>query len=136
MGLMNWQITQEDTISWVRLESAMSIRDAVDFHQAVLPLVKSGNSVRLDAGLAGCIHTSIMQILYALSKEAPDFGVTNASEDFRASEARFGLSFNRSEPPVSLITSEPPAVPIQSELRPRKLPGAKKRRSSKRRGLA
>jgi hypothetical protein len=93
---MSWQITQEGSAHVVALESELGIQDAADFHQAVLPLAGLGGAVRVDARAAKSVHTSIMQILYALSQAVPDFGVTEASADFRATEARLGLSLARS----------------------------------------
>ena len=58
------------------LGSELGIQNAADFHQAVLPLAGSGGAVRVDARAAKSVHTSIMQILYALSQAVPDFGVT------------------------------------------------------------
>jgi anti-anti-sigma regulatory factor len=94
---MSWQITQEGIANVVVLDGEMGIQDAANFHQAVLPLAGGDRAVRLDASAAKSIHTSIMQILYALSQAVPDFGVTGASEDFRAVEARTGLSLARSK---------------------------------------
>jgi hypothetical protein len=93
---MSWQIKQEAGASVLVLESELGVQDAADFYQAVLPLAGLGGSVRVDAGAAGSLHTSIMQILHALSRAVPDFGVTAASLDFRATEVRAGLSFARS----------------------------------------
>jgi anti-anti-sigma regulatory factor len=94
---MSWQITQDGSANVVVLDSEMGIQDAANFHQAVLPLAGGDRTVRLDASAAKSIHTSIMQILYALSQAAPDFGVTGASEDFRAVEARTGFSLARNK---------------------------------------
>ena len=94
---MSWQINQEGSANVVVLDSEMGIQNAADFHQAVLPLAGIGGAVRVDAKAAKSVHSSIMQILYALSQAVPDFGVTEASEDFRAAEARMGLSLARSK---------------------------------------
>jgi len=94
---MSWQITHKGGANVVALHGEMGIQDASMFHQAVLPLAGTDGAVRLDASAAKSVHTSIMQILYALSQAAPDFGVTEASEDFRAAEARLGLSLARSK---------------------------------------
>ena len=93
---MSWQIKQEGSTTVVVLDSEMGIQNAADFHQAVLPLAGKGGAMRVDAHAAKTVHTSIMQILYALSQAAPDFIVTNASEGFRAAEVRIGLTFARS----------------------------------------
>ena len=103
---MSWQIKQEGDATVVVLDSEMGIQDAADFHQAVLPLAGIGGAVRVDAHAAKSVHTSIMQILYALSRAAPDFIVTEASEEFRATEARVGLSLARN------AESKPSAVQI------------------------
>jgi anti-anti-sigma regulatory factor len=92
---MSWQIKQEGGASVVLLDGEMGIQNAADFHQAVLPLAGVGGAVRVDARAAKSVHTSIMQILYALSQAVPDFIVTEASENFRAAEARMGLSLAR-----------------------------------------
>jgi ABC-type transporter Mla MlaB component len=92
---MNWQMKQGDLATTVVLEGEMWILHAADFHQAMLPLAGSGGAVRIDASAVKSIHSSIVQILYALSQAVPDFGVTEASEDFCAAEVRVGLSFAR-----------------------------------------
>ena len=94
---MSWQIKQEGGVNVVVLDSEMWIQHAADFHLAVLPLAGSGGAVRVDARAAGSVHSSIMQILYALAQAVPDFGVTEASKDFQAAEARVGLSLARSK---------------------------------------
>jgi anti-anti-sigma regulatory factor len=94
---MSWQIKQDGATHWVVLDSEMCIQNAAEFYQAVLPLAGSGKAVRIDAKAAKSVHTSIMQILYALSRTVGDFGVTGASEEFRLAETRVGLFFSRSE---------------------------------------
>jgi hypothetical protein len=93
---MSWQIKQEGSATVLVLDREMGIQNAADFHQAVLPLAGVGGAMRVDARATRSVHSSIMQILYALSRAVPDFGVTEASEDFRAVEARIGLSLARS----------------------------------------
>ena len=93
---MSWEIKPEGSVTVVVLDSEMGIQNAADFHEAVLPLVGVGGVVRVDAHAAKSVHTSIMQILYALSQAVPDFTVTEASEDFQAAEARVGLTLARS----------------------------------------
>jgi hypothetical protein len=61
----------------------------------VLPLAGIGGVVRVNASAVKSIHTSIIQILYALSQAVPDFGVTEVSADFRATEVRMGLCLAR-----------------------------------------
>ncbi len=92
---MSWQIKPDGTNTLVVLDSEMGIQNAADFHQAVLPLAGIGGVVRVDARAARSVHSSIMQILYALSQAVPDFGMTEVSEDFRAAESRVGLSLAR-----------------------------------------
>jgi hypothetical protein len=94
---MSWQIKQECGATVVVLDSEMGIQNAADFYQAVLPLAGVGGAVRVDAHAAKSLHSSIMQILYALSQAVPDFEVTDASEAFRATEARVGFSLARNE---------------------------------------
>ena len=79
------------------LESEMCIQNAAEFYQAVLPLAGSGKALRIDASAARLVHTSIMQVLYALSQAVSDFGVTGASEEFCSAERRVGLAFARSD---------------------------------------
>lgn len=106
---MSWQIKSEGGITVVVLESEMGIQNAAEFHQAVLPLAVTGGAVRINAHAARSVHTSIMQILYALSKAVPDFAVIDASEDFRAIEARVGFSLPGSNPVKDLVRSPEPA---------------------------
>lgn len=94
---MSIQIKQEGGVTTVVLDSEMWILHAAEFHQAVLPLAAAGGAVRIDASAVKSIHSSTLQILYALSQSVPDFGVTEASEDFRAAEIRVGLAFARIE---------------------------------------
>jgi anti-anti-sigma regulatory factor len=94
---MSIQIKQEGGATTVVLDSEMWILHAAEFHQAVLPLAAAGGAVRIDASAVKSIHSSTLQILYALSQSVPDFGVTEASEDFRAAEIRVGLAFARIE---------------------------------------
>jgi len=93
---MSWQIKQEGSITVVVLDSDLGIQNAAEFHQAMLPLAVTGGAVRINAQAVRSVHTSIMQILYALSQAVPDFTVTQASEAFRAMEVRVGFSLARS----------------------------------------
>ena len=93
---MSWKIYQDGATSVVVLDREMLIQHAADFYQAVLPLAAGGASVRVDAHAAKSVHSSIMQILYALSQAVSDFGVIDASDDFQAAEARVGISLTRS----------------------------------------
>ena len=102
---MSWEIRQEGSTHVVVLDSDMWILHAADFHQAVLPLVGIGGAVRIDARASKSVHSSIMQILYALSQGVPDFGVSESSADFQAAEARTGLVFRRSH--VAETTVDP-----------------------------
>jgi anti-anti-sigma regulatory factor len=106
---MSWQIKSEGGATMVLLENELGIQNAAEFHQAVLPLAVTGGSVRVDARTTKSIHTSIMQILHALSQAVPDFGVTDASEDFRATEARLGLSLARIDRLTTSINPSGPA---------------------------
>jgi hypothetical protein len=103
---MSWEIKSEGSATVVVLDSEMGIQNAAEFHQAVVPLAVTGAAVRLDAGASKSAHSSILQILYALSQAVPDFGVTEASEEFRAAETRIGFSFARSPAPAT------PAEPV------------------------
>ena len=94
---MNWQIKSEGGATAVVLESEMGIQNAAEFHQAALTVAVTGGAVRINARAVKCVHTAIMQILYALSQAVPDFAVMDASEDFRATEARLGLSLAGSD---------------------------------------
>ena len=105
---MSWQIKTENGVTVVTLGSEMGIQNAADFHQAVLPLAVLGAAVRVNTQAAKSVHTSIMQILYALSRAVPDFAVTNASDDFRATEKRVGFSLARSDQTqISINPAEP-----------------------------
>jgi anti-anti-sigma regulatory factor len=106
---MSWQIKTESGVTVVTLDSEMGIQNAADFHQAVLPLAVSGAALRIDARAAKFAHTSIMQILYALSQAVPDFGVINASDDFRATETRVGFSLARTDQIQNSINPAEPA---------------------------
>jgi len=106
---MNWQIKQEAGATLVVMDSEMGIQNAAEFHQSVLPLAITGGVVRVDAHAAKSIHSSIMQILYALSQAVPDFAVIAASEDFRAAEVRMGIVFAKSS-----AIGTPVGSPVQS----------------------
>ena len=73
---MSWQINQDGSAQVVALEGELGIQEAAAFHQAVLSLAALEGAVRVDAHAAKSVHTSVMQILYALSKAIPDFAVT------------------------------------------------------------
>jgi len=105
---MSWQIKSEGGTTVVVLESELGIQDAAEFHQAVLPLAITGGAVRINAHAAKSIHTSIMQILYALSLAVPDFAVIDASKDFRAIEARVGFSLPGSDQFKTLVNLPKP----------------------------
>lgn len=92
---MSWHIRQEGGAVLVVLDSEMGIRNAADFHQAVLPLADTPGAVRVDAGATRSVHSSILQILFSLSKSIPDFGVERASAEFDAAEGRVGIAFVR-----------------------------------------
>jgi anti-anti-sigma regulatory factor len=106
---MSWQIKSEGGATVVVLDSELGIQNAAEFHQAVLPLAGQGGPVRIDARAAKSVHTSIMQILYALSEAVPDFAVIDASEEFRAIEARVGFSLPGSEPVKTSVNPPKPA---------------------------
>jgi len=93
---MSWQIKPDGNSTLVVLDSEMGIQNAAEFHQAVLPLAGIGGVVRVNAGAVKSLHTSVMQILYALSQAVPDFALTEVSADFRATEVRMGLRLARS----------------------------------------
>jgi|GEM_PF-2641220 len=92
---MSWEIKLDGETDVVVLAGEMGIQSAAEFHQAVLPLAGSSRAVRLDAAAAKSVHTSILQILHALSQAVDDFAVTDASDEFRAAERRVGLYFAR-----------------------------------------
>jgi anti-anti-sigma regulatory factor len=105
---MSWQIKAENGRTEVLLDSELGIQNAADFHQAVLPLAVTGAAVRINAQAARAVHSSILQILYALSQAVPDFGVTDASAEFQATEKRVGFSLARAdETQISTHPSEP-----------------------------
>ena len=92
---MSWKIKDMGDAILVVLDSEMGIQNATDFHPSVLPLAGAEVAVRVDAGATRSIHSSIMQILYALSQAVPDFAVAQTSEEFRAAEVRVGFSLTR-----------------------------------------
>jgi hypothetical protein len=63
----------------------------------MLPLAVAGGAVRIKAQAAKSVHTSIMQILYALSQAVPDFAISDASGDFLSTETRLGLPLPKSD---------------------------------------
>lgn len=93
---MSWTIQQRGTTDWVVLDTEMGIQSAAEFYQAILPLAGPGHTVRVDAGATQSVHTSILQILYALSQAVEDFGVAAASTEFQSAEVRLGHCFGRS----------------------------------------
>jgi anti-anti-sigma regulatory factor len=93
---MSWEIKRNEGIDVVILDREMCIQNAAEFYQAVLPLAGSTRPVRVDAAATRSLHTSILQILYALSQSVTDFGVASSSEEFRAAEVRVGYSLLRS----------------------------------------
>ena len=94
---MSWEIKQSDAMDIVVLDSDMRVQNALDFYQAVVPLSITGKAVSIDATSTRSIHTSILQILYALSQAVRDFSIAGASDEFRLAEARVGLSFPRNQ---------------------------------------
>ena len=82
-------------VSVVVLEAEMMIQQAAEFYRTVLPL----------ADCDGMVHTSIMQILYALAQAAPDFAVSGASPEFCAAEVRLGLSLKKVQTALQLSPS-------------------------------
>ena len=92
---MSWLIKPDGDATLVVLDGELGLQNAAEFHQAVLPLAGIGGVVRVNASAVKSIHTSIMQILYALSQAVPDFGLTEVSADFRAAEVRLGLGLAR-----------------------------------------
>jgi len=105
---MNWQIKSEGGATIVVLDSELGIQNAAEFHQAMLPLAVTGGAVRINAQAAKSVHTSIMQILYALSQAVPDFAVRDASEEFRTTEVRVGFSLAKDgQIKTSINLSEP-----------------------------
>jgi anti-anti-sigma regulatory factor len=106
---MSWQIKSESGTTMVVLASELGIQNAAEFHQAMLPLAARGGPVRIDARTSKTVHTSIMQILYALSQSVPDFAVIGASQDFRAIEARMGFSLPGNDPSKTPVNLPKPA---------------------------
>jgi hypothetical protein len=105
---MSWQIKSEGGTTVVALDSELGIQNAAEFHQAMLPLALTGGTVRINARAAKSVHTSIMQILYALSQAIPDFAVSDASRDFLSAETRLGLSLpKRDQIKTTVNLSEP-----------------------------
>lgn len=105
---MNREIQSDGDATVIVLDTDMGIQNAADFHRAVLPLAVIGRPVRVNAVGVKSAHTSIMQILYALSQAVPDFGVIEPSEEFKMAEARLGHSFARD--PSKGATARPEAA--------------------------
>ncbi len=104
---MNWHINHEGDATVVVLDKAMGMQDAAAFYEAVLAVAVTGGDVRLDAGAAKSVHSSIMQILYALSQAVAVFRVTSVSADFLAAEVRVGFSLARNK--TAALPSNTPA---------------------------
>jgi hypothetical protein len=94
---MSWQLQVDGGITVLMLADEIGIQNASEFHQAVLPLGGVGGAVRLDVRAVKSVHTSILQILYALSQAVTDFDLIEASGEFEAIEARVGLFLTRSQ---------------------------------------
>lgn len=92
---MSCHIKQDGGTAVVVLDGEMLIQHAAEFYQAVLPLAGFDGAVRVEASASRSIHTSIIQILHALSRAAPDFAVIDASAEFRAAELRVGLAVSK-----------------------------------------
>ncbi len=93
----------------VVIDREMGIQDAAAFYESVLAVAVNRSDVELDAGAAKSVHSSIMQILYALSQAVPAFRVTAASADFLAAEVRVGFSLARNK------TAAVPSHPLAGE---------------------
>lgn len=104
---MNWHIKQVSGTTVVVIDRELGIQDAAAFYEAVLGVAVTRSDVEVDAGAAKSVHSSIMQILYALSQAVSAFRVTAASADFLAAEVRVGFSLARNA--ASAIPSHPPA---------------------------
>ena len=100
---MSCEVKRDGRTAVVVLDGEMMIQHAAEFYQVVLPLAGFDGAVRIDASASKSIHTSIMQILHALSQAAADFTVIDASAEFRAAELRVGLSLSKNNPvPISV----------------------------------
>jgi len=104
---MNWHIKQVSGATVVVIDRELGIQDAAAFYDAVLAVAVARSDVELDAGAAKSVHSSIMQILHALSQAVSAFRVTAASADFLAAEVRVGFSLVRNA--TSAVPSNPPA---------------------------
>ncbi len=104
---MNWHIKQVSGTTVVVIDREMGIQDAAAFYEAILAIAVTRGDIELDAGAAKSVHSSIMQILFALSQAVSAFRVTAASADFLAAELRVGFSLARNT--TAAIPSHPPA---------------------------
>jgi hypothetical protein len=75
----------------IKLEGAVTIRDAQDLAAKVGEEMEEGATVSVDAGSLEAIDTCVLQLLYSLRKTAPTLSFDNPSDAFIAAVDRRGL---------------------------------------------
>jgi anti-anti-sigma regulatory factor len=75
----------------LKLEGAVTVRDAQDLATRVAEEMEEGAAVSVDAGSLVDIDTCILQLLYSLRKTAPKLSFDNLSDAFIAAADRCGL---------------------------------------------
>jgi anti-anti-sigma regulatory factor len=75
----------------LKLEGAVTVRDAQDLATKVGETMEAGAAVSVDAGSLEDIDTCILQLLYSLRKTAPTLSFDDTSDAFIAAVDRCGL---------------------------------------------
>ena len=88
---MSFEIKRESAENRIILGEEVSIAEARDFHSAVLSLALEAIPLVVDASAVRTIHTSILQVLYALKVTSNQFVIHGASVDFTTALERLGL---------------------------------------------
>ena len=92
---MSWEIQQSEGCVVVMLGENLSIQDASAFHEALLGHIKDVQHVKINAAKVKELHTSIFQVLTALSKSVQEFELVEAGEKFCEIEKRMGYKLAR-----------------------------------------
>jgi anti-anti-sigma regulatory factor len=86
-----YSIVKSQGIEIVKLEGAVTIRDAQDLAATLREGLEDGAPVALDTAALEEIDTSILQLLYALRKTAPELSFGDPAEPFTRALERCGL---------------------------------------------
>ena len=116
---MSWNIQDQDEVCTVTLAPHMRIQNAIEFHRALIPVVRSGKRVRIDASRSESIHTTVMQILHSLSLSATSFEIAAPSAGFLSAVFKAGLIFptKSQRTPQSEVDLNAPAS-METEVNP------------------